>query len=165
MRFKQKGHALIESVMGMIVLMFAFFAVFDLFMIIWGAQMNATTCQAAARAAGRGDPGDAMVRAQAIVDRKGKSDDKALIANPQLFGPVQVSLTNMPRALRDPITGIAFNPGGPVIGTVTVVTKTVIRPFVLSFLTPDQKTFSVRSEQTFPLTYIMPSTKPSSDRR
>lgn len=160
MKDRQNGHALVESVMGIVVLVFVCLAIFDLSIIIWGVQINATTCQAAARAAGRGDPGEAMQRAQAVIDRKGESAGEALVSNPHLFGPVQVSLTSMPKSLHDPLTGVVFNPGGPIVGSVTVITEAVIHPFVLRILLPNQKSLTVKSEQTFPLTYVMPSSTP-----
>ncbi len=162
---RQNGHALIESVIGIVVLVFVCLAIFDLSMIIWGAQINATTCQAAARAAGRGDPGEATQRAEAVIARKEESAGEVLVSNPHLFGPVQISLTSMPKSLHDPLTGVVFNPGGPIIGTVTVVTEAVIRPFVLRILLPNHKSLTVKSEQTFPLTYVMPSNAPDSSDR
>jgi hypothetical protein len=120
------------------------------------------TCRNAARAASFGDPDDATARAQAVLDRSGERGDAAIVSNSVLVSPVEVHVTSEPVTQRDENSRKEFTPGGQVSGTVTAITEVDVSPFVLHVFLGKGRKLTFRSQQTFPITYAIPATRPTS---
>jgi hypothetical protein len=124
---------------------------FDLTVIVLAVQLNDSTCREAARVGAIGDP-DATAcknRVLAVINRANKGGS-SMLSNFSL-----VSCTNT-------VTSgdiAALKPyGGPVNGTVTVVTQVDVKPFVVHLIYAGGPAIVFRSSQAYPFTFVVPNT-------
>lgn len=129
----------------------------NLAIVIYGVSLNDSACRNAARAAAAGNANEADYRAQVAIDQSHSDKYGTIISCPKLVAPVEVHLTQQPATRHDPETGKLINPGGLVIGTATVKTQVEIRPFAMDFIFMRREPFVFRSNQTFPIHYIVPT--------
>jgi hypothetical protein len=122
---------------------------FDLAVIVMGVQINDSTCREAARMASKGDPTSSTNRATAVINRANNQGSSMLS---QFY---LISCNNTVTAAD--VT--ALQPfGGPVNGTVTVITEVDIRPFVVALVYQGGGPMKFRSSQTYPVTFVVPNT-------
>ncbi|MCA0314901.1 MAG: hypothetical protein LCH63_13850 [Candidatus Melainabacteria bacterium] len=149
-RTKAKGQSSVELVAGLIILVPIILCLFDLAVIVIGVQINDATCREAARVASIGDPTDCNKRAQAIVARA-NAQGSSMLSNFQL----QSCTSTISPAQ---ITAMKANFGGPVSGTVSVVTQVDIKPFVVHYAYSGGAPLTFQARQTYPFTYVVPNT-------
>jgi Flp pilus assembly protein TadG len=139
---RDKGAALVEFAIALILFIPLMLGFYDFFMLIFSSQLNDSVCQDAARVASIGEPSTAQARAAAIVAR----------ANAQSKSTYQLlSVTST-------ASSTISQQGGPVAGNVTVVTATVFKPQTLQWIYP---AITLRSQQTYPFTYVPSSSATS----
>jgi len=150
------GQSLIELVVGLLALIPIVLAIFDLAVIVIAVQMNDSTCREAARVAASGPPDtqDIQQRAGAIITRANKRAS-AMMSNFQLISATSTASSNYISGLQTS-NGQTF--GGPVNGTVTVITEVDVRPFIVQWCYNGVTPLRFRSSQTFPITYVIPNT-------
>jgi hypothetical protein len=127
--------------------------IIDLCVIVIGVQMNDATCRDAARIAATGNPLDAQIRAQSVVNQ---TNDR-VVGLPSSFTLVSVVSSVTP----NDITALGAL-GGPLRGTVTVETEVSIHPMVVQWVYSGKNPLLFRAQQSFPFTYVVPSSVPSS---
>ncbi|HNA74249.1 MAG TPA: hypothetical protein PKW73_12970, partial [Candidatus Obscuribacter sp.] len=110
---------------GLIILVPIVLVLFDLAVIVLGVQINDSTCREAARVASIGDPTDCDKRARAVVARA-NAQGSSMLSNFQMFSCTSTVTPAQVNAMK-------LNFGGPVSGTVTVVTRVDIHPFVVHY--------------------------------
>ena len=162
LRKRRQGQSIIEMIVGVIVLIPICLVLFDLAVIVLGVQLNDATCRDAARAAASGDPSNATARATAIVSRANARSHGQIVANFAMVGGANVNIVSQPTPHQEQTTGLWVNPGGPITGTATVTTKCEVRPFVVYMVYTGQTPLIFQSRQTFPISYVVPSTGASS---
>jgi len=146
---RRRGQSLVELCCGVMVLVPIVLVLFDLTVIVLGVQLNDSTCREAARVASLGDPTTCSIRAQAVINRANTSGS-SMLSN---FVLVQCAST----VTAADIT--AMQPyGGPISGTVSVITEVDIRPFVVHIVYQGTSPLKFRSAQTYPFTYVVPNT-------
>ena len=147
---KRKGQSIIELAVGLIALIPIVLVIFDLAVIVIAVQINDSTCREAARVAASGRPGDQTSRAQAVVNRA-NAKTTGMLSNFQLVGTPNSTVTQT--------TADALAPyGGSLNGTVTVTTQVDVKPFVVQVVYNGGGPLTFRSQQTFPITYVVPNT-------
>jgi hypothetical protein len=144
-----KGASLIEMVVGLMVVIPIMLLLIDLVLIVLAVQFNDHAAREADRLAASGDPSQALLRAQACIDRINKNSG-GYISNVTLkklsFSPATLLATEA-----------ALIPyGGVVQGSVTVKTQVTVLPFGLAFI--NNKPLLFDSAQTCPITYDVPNT-------
>jgi Flp pilus assembly protein TadG len=149
---RKKGSSFVELATGLIVLIPIALAIFDFCIIVMGVQVNDSTCREAARVAASGNPLDAQSRAQAIIDRANSHASSTASS----FSLVSVLSTVTPQDVQALGTF-----GGLLKGSVTVQTDVSIRPMIVQFVFSGGAPLHFRSEQTFPFTYVVPNTTPT----
>jgi hypothetical protein len=150
---RERGSSFIELATGLLALIPVVLVIFDLCMIVIGVQINDSTCREASRVAASGNPLQAQSRAQAIVDR----------ANSRASGMVSnFVLANFTSTVTAADVAAVGTYGGPVNGTVTVETDVSIHPMVVQLVYTGKSPLHFRSQQSFPFTYVVPNTTPSS---
>ncbi len=147
------GSSFVELAIGLMVLIPIALVIFDLCVIVICVQMNDSTCREAARVAAMGSPLDAQTRAQTMVDQ---ANNHCIAASN--FTLVSVVSTVTPAD----IATLANAGGGPVKGNVTVATEVSVRPVVVQWVYSGKGPLVFRSQQSFPFTYVVPSTIPAS---
>ena len=147
---RNHGQSAVELCAGLIVIIPIILVLFDLSVIVLGVQVNDATCREAARVASIGDPTTCSTRAQAVVTRA-NNQGSSLLSNFQL-----ISCTSSGSAAT--ITAMVTF-GGPVSGTVAVITQVSITPFVVQIVTGTSP-MQFQSQQTYPFTYTVPNTTP-----
>jgi hypothetical protein len=155
-RHHRRGQSLVEVTAGIAILLPVLLVLFDLSMIFLAVQANESICRNAARAAAGGDPSDASVRAQAIVDGANSRSRGPLIEHFRLILPIAVEVTDRPVSQEDPLTGNAANPGGPISGKTAVTTEVDVRPFVVYRLWGGKLPMKFRASHVFPISYTEP---------
>lgn len=140
-----RGASIIELAAGLMIIVPVVLFCIDVATLFMGAQLNASACREAARAASNGPPsavvaGEPQRRAETVVRRVFKTGG-AVRLQPD------IQCTETVRQLPDP------NFGGPALGEVTVQTKVhVYPPFLISTVVgPGGVTLT--SEHTFPITW------------
>jgi len=147
---KRRGQSIIELAVGLIALIPIVLVIFDLAVIVIAVQINDSTCREAARVAASGKPSDQQSRAQAVVNRA-NAKTAGMLSNFQLIGTPTSTVTQA--------TADALAPyGGSLNGTVTVVTQVDVKPFVVQVVYNGSGPLQFRSQQTFPITYVVPNT-------
>jgi hypothetical protein len=149
-RRKQKGQSIVELAVGLIALIPIVLVVFDLAVIVIGVQVNDSTCREAARVAASGAPKDQVARAAAVVAR----------ANQRAAGMLSnfVVVAGFPQSTVSQAQADLLNPyGGALNGTVTVQTEVDIKPFVVQAAYNGTSPLKFRSQQSFPITYVVPN--------
>lgn len=149
----RQGSSFIELAVGLLALIPVVLVLFDLCVIVMGVQVNDSTCREAARVAASGNPLDAQSRAQIIVDRA-NSHASAVVSNFTLARVVSTVTAKDIAALG------TF--GGPITGSVSVETDVDVHPLVVQLVYTGKSPLHFRSKQTFPFTYVVPNTTPSS---
>ncbi len=147
---REKGQSIVELSVGLIALIPIVLVVFDLAVIVIGVQINDSTCREAARVAASGAPKDQANRAKAVIAR----------ANQRSAGMLSnfVLVTDPPLSTVTQAQADALNPyGGALNGTVTVQTEVDIKPFVVQAAYNGQSPLKFRSQQSFPITYVVPN--------
>ena len=153
---QQSGQSLIEVTVGLVVLVPVVLVLIDLSTLFLGAQANESTCRNAARAAAAGDPVYATTRALSIINRSNDRSRSGMVSNFVLAQPVDVRVTSRPVSEMDQNSGQMINPGGAVTGTATVTTEVDVRPFVVQAVYGGKSPIKLRSQQTFPISFIQP---------
>ncbi len=148
---KRLGQSIVELCAGIMVLVPIVLVLFDLTVIVLAVQLNDSTCREAARVGSLGDP-DATAcqnRVLAVINRANKGGS-SMLSNFTL-----VSCTNTVTAAQV----AALSPyGGPVTGTVTVVTQVDVKPFVVHLIYAGGPAIVFRSSQSYPFTFVVPNT-------
>jgi len=147
---KRKGQSIIELAVGLIALIPIVLVIFDLAVIVIAVQINDSTCREAARVAASGKPGDQNSRAQAVVNRA-NAKSTGMLSNFKLVGTPASTVT---QANADALAPY----GGSLNGTVTVTTQVDVKPFVVQVVYNGTSPLTFRSQQTFPITYVVPNT-------
>jgi hypothetical protein len=150
---KSMGSSLTELSAALIAMAFILILVLDCAKMVIGAQINDNTCRKAARVAASGDPSTAKSRAESIVNRA-HIESAGLISNLRL-----ISVINTVNSASDQST-IQLS-GGNITGAVIVTTAADIEPFFVGWLSAKQRFVTLKSEQSFPYTYILPATAPA----
>lgn len=150
-RSKSRGVSQVELACGLIFIIPVVLTCFDIGTLIVGVSLNNSVCRDAARAASTGAPdaidhGRPQARAEAVVKRVYKTEG-AVRLRPQ----VQFSET-----VREPKPKPPF--GGPVDGEVTITTTVDIYPPFLVSAIVGAGGMPFSTSQTFPYTWVMPST-------
>ncbi len=140
---------MIELLVGLTALIPIMLVIFDLAVIIIAVQMNDSTCREAARVAASGSPSDIQQRANAIIARA-NARTTGMMSNFQLISCTSTAAANYMSTIGQ------F--GGPVNGTVTVLTEVDVKPFIVQWAYNGVSPLKFRSQQTFPFTYVMPNT-------
>lgn len=147
---RRKGQSIVELAVGLIALIPIVLVVFDLAVIVIGVQLNDSTCREAARVAASGQPIDQLQRAQAVIAR----------ANAKTGGMLS-NFTLVPGYPQSTVTQaqvIALGQyGGALNGSVTVQTEVQIKPFVVQAAYNGKSPLIFRSQQSFPITYVVPN--------
>lgn len=153
-RRKTRAQSLVELSVGLIALIPIILVIFDLAIIVIGVQMNDSTCREAARIAASGSPDQATAtqRAQAVINRANNRASGMLSNFVLPPGGVVLNGVNPTQQAQ------ALQYGGSVSGTVTVTTQVTIRPFVVQMVYNGSNPLVFQSKQTFPFTYVYPST-------
>ncbi len=147
---REKGQSIVELAIGLIALIPIVLVVFDLAVIVIGVQINDSTCREAARVAASGAPKDQASRAKAVVARA-NARSAGMLSNFKLITDPPISTVTQAQA-------DALNPyGGALNGNVTVQTEVEVRPFVVQAAYNGQSPLKFRSQQSFPITYVVPN--------
>jgi hypothetical protein len=147
---REKGQSIVELAIGLIALIPIVLVVFDLAVIVIGVQINDSTCREAARVAASGAPQDQANRAKAVVARA-NARAAGMLSNFKL-------MTDPPLSTVSQVQADALKPyGGALNGTVTVQTEVEVRPFVVQAAYNGQSPLKFRSQQSFPITYVVPN--------
>jgi hypothetical protein len=154
---KPAGQSLIEVTVGIVVLIPAILVLLDLAMILYGVQLNESTCRNAVRAAASGDPEESKYRAQAVIDRVNERTYGHLVSEYKLVMPVETKIVNQPAMEKDPDSGRPVCTGGPITGFIGITTEVEIKPFIVHLVYGGQSPLKFRARQTFPISYIVPS--------
>lgn len=136
----------------MIIAIPVILVVFDLSMIVLGVQQNDSTCREVARVAANGNPLDAQSRAQMII-RKANMQTSGYVSNFKLL-----KLTNTVTAATIARLGTY---GGQLKGELTAQTDVSVNSFVVRWAIGGTNPMHFVSEQTFPVTYVVPNTTQS----
>ncbi len=150
---RSRGQSIIELAVGLIALVPIVLVIFDLAVIVIAVQINDSTCREAARVAASGQPKDQQSRAQAVVNRA-NARVQGMLSNFQLVGTPTSTVTQADA------TALGTY-GGSLNGTVTVVTQVDVKPFVVQVVYNGKSPLQFRSQQTFPITYVVPNTSVS----
>ncbi|MBI2812127.1 MAG: hypothetical protein HYX67_15030 [Candidatus Melainabacteria bacterium] len=147
---REKGQSIVELSVGLIALIPIVLVVFDLAVIVIGVQINDSTCREAARVAASGAPQDQANRAKAVISRAnqraaGMLSNFKLVTDPPVSTVTQAQANNLAPY------------GGALNGTVTVQTEVEIRPFVVQAAYNGKSPLIFRSQQSFPITYVVPN--------
>jgi Flp pilus assembly protein TadG len=151
-RKRQKGQSIVELAVGLIALIPIVLVVFDLAVIVIGVQLNDSTCREAARVAASGKPSDQAARAAAVVARANQRSAGMLSNFIVVAGYPQSTVT---QAQADAPPYVPY--GGALNGTVTVQTEVDIKPFVVQAAYSGKSPLTFRSQQSFPITYVVPN--------
>ncbi|HIA55460.1 MAG TPA: pilus assembly protein [Candidatus Melainabacteria bacterium] len=164
--FKKRGQSIVELCVGLMVLVPIVLLVFDLAVIVMAVQVNDSTCREAARVAASGNLGDLgppkslplngsdiYKRADAVVKRA-NTQSAGILSN---FKLASVTTTPAEASIASTITSLGKT-GGPVTGTVTVVTTVEVRPFLVKYAYSGGAPLVFQSGQSFPFTYVVPNT-------
>ena len=147
---KRLGQSIVELCAGIMVLVPIVLVLFDLTVIVLAVQLNDSTCREAARVGAIGDP-DATAcknRVLAVINRANKGGSSML----SKFMMVSCTNTVTPAQIA------ALSPyGGPVTGTVSVVTQVDVKPFVVHLIYAGGPALQFRSSQSYPFTYVVPN--------
>jgi hypothetical protein len=149
MKRKKSAVTVLEMVMGLIVVIPVILLLVDLTLITLAVQINDSAAHEAGRMAASGDPFQAQLRAQRVIDRMNKSS-AGYISNITL-----VSLAFNPSSLLASV-GTMVPYGGIVEGSVTVKTQATVTPMLISFVYAGPINF--QSAQTCPITFNVPNT-------
>ena len=163
---RRRAQSVIELVVGIMVLIPIVLTIFDLCVIVIACQLNDSTARDACRAAASGAPvyttngytpvlsdlqTAAKNRAQAVVTRTNIKSN-GIVSN---YSLVNCNLTlGASYSLPQPVNG--YNPGGLVIGSVTVQTQVQVTPFLVKYAYAGQTMF-FQSIQTYPISYSLPA--------
>ena len=145
----RRAQSLVELLVGLTALIPIMLVIFDLAVIVIAVQMNDSTCREAARVAASGSPSDIQQRASAIITRA-NTNATGMMSNFQLVSCTTTASANYLATIGQ------F--GGPVNGTVTVMTEVDVKPFIVQWAYSGKSPLKFRSQQTFPFTYVMPNT-------
>lgn len=144
-----RGQSLVELTAGLFLVVPIVLVLFDLAVIVMGVQINDSTCREAARMASKGDPTSSNSRATAVINRA-NNQGSSMLSKFYLIS-CNNTVTAADVAALQPF-------GGPVNGTVTVITEVDIRPFVVALVYQGGGPMKFRSSQTYPVTYVVPNT-------
>ncbi|CAN5483879.1 hypothetical protein BH10CYA1_BH10CYA1_23450 [soil metagenome] len=147
---RKKGQSIVELAVGLIALIPIILVVFDLAVIVIGVQINDSTCREAARVAASGSPQDQANRAKAVIARANQRS-AGMLSNFRLVTDPPISTVTQAQA-----TALAPY-GGALNGTVTVQTEVDIKPFVVQAAYSGKSPLTFRSQQSFPITYVVPN--------
>jgi hypothetical protein len=163
--FKRRGQSIVELCVGLMVLVPIVLLVFDLAVIVMAVQVNDSTCREAARVAASGNLGDLgppkslplngsdiYKRADAVVKRA-NTQSAGILSN---FKLQSVTTTPPEASIAATITSLGVT-GGPVSGTVTVVTTVEVRPFLVKYAYSGGAPLVFQSAQSFPFTFVVPN--------
>lgn len=159
---KRRGQSIVELCVGLTVLVPIVLLVFDLAVIVMAVQVNDSTCREAARVAASGNLGDLATNSLMGSDIYKRADAVVKRANTQSAGilsnfRLQSVTTNPPEAsIKNTITALGKT-GGPVTGTVTVVTTVEVRPFLVKYAYSGGAPLVFQSGQSFPFTFVVPN--------
>ena len=141
---KQIASSLIELASKLALFLPLLLIAFDCTFIVNGISLNNQSCNEAARVASVNDPNTAFRQAKSVVDKIMRDwRGKNMISEIRL------------ESVHSKIDSSEFNTskkyGGPVSGTVTLITVVEIK---LMFITWIKNNFSLESSATFPYTYV-----------
>ena len=148
-RRSHSGLSLAEFAVGLLVLIPLVLCFIDLSAIVLAVQLNDQVCREAARIASLGDPAQALVRANAVIN-KASGQAGGMVSNLHLID-LENSVTQFDLDKLKPL-------GGPVEGTVKVRTEVDVRPMAVHYLIGAKSPLIFSSKQSFPFTYIVPGT-------
>lgn len=149
------GQSIIELVVGLIVAVPVLLILVDCAVLVNGAQLGDVSCQDAARIAASGDPNSCKQRVDVYMG-KVNSRLKGMVSNFELDNQgIETSPANV-----GPEIQMLKEYGGLVRGTVTVRTTIDVSPFFVKIVYNGKKPLVLRSQHTFPFTYIVPREKP-----
>ncbi|HEY9679060.1 MAG TPA: TadE family protein [Drouetiella sp.] len=146
---RAKGQSIIELAVGLIALIPIVLVIFDLAVIVIAVQINDSTCREAARVAASGAPSEQTNRANAVIARA-NARAAGMLSNFQLKN-VNSTVTQAQADALKPY-------GGALNGTVTVQTEVDVKPFVVQAAYGGGAPLKFRSQQSFPITYVVPNT-------
>lgn len=153
---KTNGQSLVETLLGIMVLIPILLLVADFAIVFFAVQSNDAKCRNAVRAAAAGKPEEAILRARAIIGDDSNRKGEALISGVDLLEPIEVKIEKSPVLQTDPDTGETLNPGGPLLGTAVASTQIKIRTFLLHLAYGGRLPLTFRSTQSCPISYVMP---------
>jgi Flp pilus assembly protein TadG len=149
----RRGSSLAELSGALLIMALILTVVFDCSKLVMGAQINDNACREAARIAATGDPGSAKQRAESIIYRA-RQESSGMLSNLRL-----VSVVSQINGSSDPTT-IQLS-GSNVTGLVVVTTAADVQPFFTNWLSASQRVLTLKSQQSFPYTYIAPISVPA----
>jgi hypothetical protein len=156
---RQAGQSTVELVVGLIVIIPVVLVLFDLGVIVLGVTTNATVCRDAARAAAAGAPGQLKAGDNRVVTNTQppyRRADAVVRRMNQSGGAVRIQPDmKVVETVRDPVPAEPY--GGPVDGEVTVETVAMVYPPFLVQAVVGQGGIPFHTSQTFPYTWVMPS--------
>jgi hypothetical protein len=146
-----KAQSTIELVAGLMILIPIVLSLIDIAVFVMGVSLNDSVCRDATRAAASGPPdkiahGQPKQRAEMVVKRSYKTEG-AIRLSPDV---------DIRENIREPLPSEPY--GGPVDGEVTVSTTVNVHPPFLVSVFCGSSGITFKSEQTFPYTWVMPST-------
>ena len=160
--FNRRGQSIVELCVGLMVLVPIVLLVFDLAVIVMAVQVSDSTCREAARVAASGNLADLATmslnssdiykRADAVVKRA-NTQSAGILSNFKLLSVT----TNPPEASIAATINALGKTGGPVTGTVTVVTTVEVRPFLVKYAYSGGAPLVFQSGQSFPFTFVVPN--------
>jgi len=162
---KKRGQSIVELCVGLTVLVPIVLLVFDLAVIVMAVQINDSTCREAARVAASGNLGDLgppknlplsgsdiYKRAEAVVKRA-NTQSAGILSN---FRLLSVTTSPAESSIAATINALGTT-GGPVTGTVTVITTVEVRPFLVKYAYSGGAPLVFQSGQSFPFTFVVPN--------
>ena len=153
------GQSTVEILCGFVIFVPLILLAIDMVTVYTGYSLNSRICRDAARAASSGPPnalsaGSAKQRADGVIR---DVYNEATVKKYNVLGTVHLHPDCVvTEQMAAPIPDSSL--GGPIDGQVTVETTVdVIPPFLIKqFVGPNG--FTLTARQTFPYTYIVPST-------
>lgn len=162
---KKRGQSIVELCVGLTVLVPIVLLVFDLAVIVMAVQINDSTCREAARVAASGNladlgppmnlplsGSDIYKRADAVVKRA-NTQSAGILSN---FKLLSVTTSPPESSIAATISALGTT-GGPVTGTVTVITTVEVRPFLVKYAYSGGAPLVFQSGQSFPFTFVVPN--------
>ncbi len=156
---KSKGQSLAELGAGMMVFVPVILLLIDCAVIMLGVSANEAACRDAARAASSGPPAALSASAMHTVGPGSMPYKRALSVVKDIYAPagmvkIKDQLT-VKEGLKNPLP--LAPEGGPVIGQVSVETTVEVYPPFLIRVFAENGTYTFKNTQSYPYTYVMPS--------
>lgn len=124
---RNRGHSLVELVVGLFILVPVALILIDLVILITGMEINDNVCREAARLVAAGDPVTASSRAMSVIDAA-NGHSPGIISD---FRLLDVKLYPATLVAQE----ASLQPyGGTLVGSVTISTTSNIHLFVVSWI-------------------------------